>query len=154
MDRLLGYYSSGDVIPFLLFQPEYLLKMDAHQMDILVYQLTQDKGPASLTTEQLAHLVSCYRPLYEQMMFASSTVAIERIYEVIKGTTLMISVLEGRSDAIDALLSEAKICSNSRQMLNIRTLLSLEAYQSRMTQQQRELWLDMLATPYDEDVPE
>ena len=152
--RLLGYYTSGDMIPFLLFQPEYLLKMDAHQMDILVYQLTQDKGPASLTTEQLAHLVSCYRPMYEEMMFASSTVVTERIYEVFKGTMLMISVLEGRSDAIDALLSEAKICSNSRQMLNIRTLLSLEAYQSRMTQQQRELWLDMLATPYDEDVPE
>ena len=152
--RLLGYYTSGDVIPFLLFQPEYLLKMDAHQMDILVYQLTQDKGPASLTTEQLAHLVSCYRPMYEEMMFASSTVVTERIYEVFKGITLMISVLESRSDAIEALLSEAKICSNSRQMLNIRTLLSLETYQSRMTQQQRAQRNEIFSKLFDEVVPE
>ena len=123
-------------------------------MDILVDHLSQIEGPASLTTEQLAHLVSCYRPMYEEMMFASSTVVTERIYEVFKGTTLMISVLEGRSDAIDALLSEAKICSNSKQMLNIRTLLSLEAYQSRMTQQQREQWNDIFSRFFYEDVPE
>lgn len=152
--RLLGYYTSGDVIPFLLFQPEYLLKMNAHQMDILVYQLTQDKGPASLTTELLAHLVSCYRPMYEEMMFASSTVVTERIYEVFKGTTLMISVLEGRSDAIDAILSEAEICTNPRQMLNIRTLLSLEAYNSRMTQLQRERRNEIFSKYFYEDVPE
>ena len=66
----------------------------------------------------------------------------------------MISVLEGRSDAIDALLSEAKICSNSKQMLNIRTLLSLEAYQSRMTQQQRAQRNEIFSKLFDEVVPE
>ena len=58
------------------------------------------------------------------------------------------------SDAIDAILSEAEICTNPRQMLNIRTLLSLEAYQSRMTQQQRAQRNEIFSKLFDEVVPE